>query len=269
MMRRIKEGILLIYALMIMFCCALVYINNHEFYNKVKVVDDRQEIEQRTETSIPVKIEISNDKLGAYIMNEEVSMKDTLDSIKEITYAKNHSEAYEYDENQVSIKGTIYYLNGNKEEFLLSNRLKINNKEYIYNRSAINTLRNTLINHLYNPTNLAGMITRSKVIEVFDTNRKTTLNEEQKSMLKDELAKSNNVVDNNKLISLKSGSPPLYHINVYFNEKTNGKANSFDVAIIDVFNDYYVFQYLGDENGRQIYFTSSLNKLSFLEGKND
>jgi hypothetical protein len=55
----------------------------------------------------------------------------------------------------------------------------------------------------------------------------------------------------------------IAHIKVYIDEEDNNllKVKSYNVVNIDVYNDFFVVQYMGDENGRHVYMKGNLKDI--------
>lgn len=270
-MKRIKFKILFIYVLMLVICCTLVYRNTKILYNNLVIVDDRAELEKNLEIAIPLRIEINNERWGKVVINDETAMKDILDSVKSITAieSKSSKNINNINKSSLNICGVIHYLNGNNTQFIVSNALLFKNSIYGENTSEVDNLKNTLMEYLYTPNNLANLIDRSNSIELFNSKIKILLNQSQKERLKNAILKCNNVLSIDDVIKLNHIDTPNYHIRICINSSNaDGRTNSLDEVLIDVYDKYYVVQYLGDENGRQIYMEGNLN-INMLEVKNE
>ena len=86
---------------------------------------------------------------------------------------------------------------------------------------------------------------------------------EPKENIKNIINNSIKLENNKEIISLLKGKKEaLFHIKIYLENDTVtlSKVKCSNLVNIDVYdNDFFVVQYMGDENGRHIYFRGKLN----------
>ena len=259
--------IIAVYILIILFCTITAFLNHSNFYDEVVIIQDKQDVIKKMNMSIPIKIQISNEKLGNCVIENEDSIKNIWSSINQIT---NDSLSKENDISKVSevnIKGTVYYLNGTKDEFEVSNVLKVNHNIYYdnYKVPIISDLRNNLLIYFYSPENLSKFInSQNKIILVKDNKQNKKLSNEEKEKIRKTIEDSIKVEKNIEIMQLKSSKEKaLNHIKIYIDEENSNiiKVKSYNLLNIDVYNDFFVVQYMGDENGNHIYMKCNLNSV--------
>lgn len=263
----IKYKIIGAYITILFFCVVIARLNYSVLYNKVTVIQDKEEVIKKINMSIPVKIEIVNEKLGNYVLEDEESIKTIWNSINEITTDSSNEENYINRPAEVKIKGSVYYLNGMKDDFEISDVLKLNNHIYYdsYKLPVISSLRNNLLGYLYNPYNISQfMNSRNRVIVVNSNKVSKNLGNADKESIKDIINKSEKVKSDKEIMGLTTNKEEaLTHIKVYIDEENNDflKAKSHNVVNIDVYDNFFVVQYMGDENGRHVYMKGNLKDI--------
>lgn len=265
----IKFKVIGIYLFIILLCIIGTSINYNNLYNKVTIIDDKETTMKKINMSIPVKIEFYNDKLGSYTLQDDNSIKNIWSSINEITSDYTSKNNYiSKDTSSVNIKGSVYYLNGTKDDFEISNVFKLNNYVYYdnYKLPIISNLKSSLLNYLYSPFNLGKFISdRSKVIFIDSNNNKIKLGNSDKEYIKNIVEKSTKIEDDRQVMALTGENQNIVaHIKVYVDQEDNDllKVKSYNVMTIDVYDkNFFVAQYMGDENGRHIYMKGNLKDI--------
>lgn len=262
----LRVKIIGIYAVMLLICVIIINLNYSLLYNKVTIINDKDEVVKKINMSIPVKIEISNERWGEYVFEDENSIQKIWNSINEITKDSSIDENGGTEVNNIKINGNIYYLNGMKDNFEISNKLSLNNNTYNdkYKIPLINSLKNKLLGYLYSTSNIVKIINSNNKITIIDSNKNIKeLNKSHKENIKNIINNSIKLENNKEIISLLKGKKEaLFHIKIYLENDTVtlSKVKCSNLVNIDVYdNDFFVVQYMGDENGRHIYFRGKLN----------
>ncbi|MFD3158661.1 DUF3919 family protein [Haloimpatiens sp. FM7330] len=267
-MKRIntKMKIILVYIVVILTAIIITWVNQNKLFDKVIIIDDKKEVIKKANMSIPIKIKFYNRKWGNCILEDQNSINNVWSYIQQITKdASNKGRHKASYDSPVSINGTVYYLNGMKDEFEVSDVLKINDHIYgdRYNFPMINNLRSHLLNYLYSPNNLSNFINnRNKVILVKNENVKRKLGNFDKERIKQIISKAEKIEDDKSILKLTRSQNNLSaYIKVYMDMENDNyiKVKSYNVINIDVYDGFFVVQYLGDENGRHIYMKGDLS----------
>lgn len=261
----LRVKIIGIYAIMLLICVIIINLNYSLLYDKVTIINDKDEVVKKINMSIPVKIEISNERWGEYIFEDENSIQKIWNSINEITKDSSIDENDDAEVSDIKINGNIYYLNGMKDNFEISNKLSLNNNTYNdkYKIPLINSLKNKLLGYLYSTSNIVKIINSNNKITIIDSNKNIKeLNKSHKENIKNIINNSIKLENNKDIISLlKNKKEALFHIKIYLENDTvtPSKVKCSNLVNIDVYdNDFFVVQYMGDENGRHIYFRGKL-----------
>lgn len=159
-----------IYIVMLLICIIIINLNYSFLYNKVIIINDKDEVVKKINMSIPIKVEISNERWGEYFFEDETSIQQIWNSINEITKDSSVDDNYDSEVSDIKINGTIYYLNGTKDNFEISNKLSLNNNTYNdkYKIPLINSLKNKLLGYLYSTSNIVKIINSNNEIIIID-----------------------------------------------------------------------------------------------------
>ena len=260
-----KYKIIGIYATLLVICFVLISINYMSIYDKVTIIKDRDEAVKKINMSIPIKIEIYNERWGEYYFEDENSIQKIWNLINEITKDSSTEENSLDEIDDMGISGTIYYLNGKKDTFQIGNKLTINNCTYYdsYRMPITSNLKNELFMYFYSSSNLGKIITsNNSMIFTNADNKLKVLDQSDKERVKDIIDNSVRIENNKEIISrITAGEKASYHIKIYIGSEQDSliAVKSSDVINIDVYdNDFFIAQYMGDENGRHIYFKGKL-----------
>lgn len=267
-MKRInlRVRIIGIYTVILLICIIITNLNYKYLYDNVTIINDKDEVVKKINMSIPIKIEISNERWGECVFEDENSIQKIWNSINEITNDSTGEENYITEASDIRINGTVYYLNGMKDNFEISSTLGLNNHIYndIYKIPLINSLKNELLGYLYSTSNIVKIMNcNNRMIMVNSNNKIKELDSSDKEIIKNIINNSIKLENNKEIITLVTDKKEvLSHIKIYLNneEDTLLKVKCCNVVNIDVYdNDFFVVQYMGDENGRHIYFRGKLN----------
>ncbi|AOR23158.1 DUF3919 family protein [Clostridium taeniosporum] len=272
----LKAKIIGIYTTIIIICIIMTSLNYRLLYNRVQIISDKDDVVNKINMSIPIKIEISNEKWGDYVFEDESSIQMIWNSISDIMNDFSEEENYITEGSNISIDANVYYLNGMKDKFKISDVLILNNHMYHDNNKLplINRLKNDLLGYLYSTSNIANLInTRNRIVISDSNNYVKELNELDKESLKKIIINSTKLHSDDGIKALKKqNKKALSHIKIYIYDKDDTfiKVKSCNVVNIDVYdNGIFVVQYMGDENGQHTYFKGHLKDIcENILGKN-
>ncbi|BDU90787.1 DUF3919 family protein [Clostridium perfringens] len=165
-------------------------------------------------------------------------------------------------ENTLFISGEIHYLNGDKTPFEISNILKLDGESYSNNSSLINMLRNNLKDAFYTVNNLESILSSpDNLITYKEDGTMKNLSKDSKSLLLEDFKSLRLMNDNKDFLKTDLSEIPKHHLTLYRYAKEGDI--SINTFYIDVYKDYVIIQYLGDENGKNIYLKGNLNEEIF------
>lgn len=263
--RYVKIGSLYVIVLIIIICLSVMQFNKYN--NRVGIIDDREKVINYVSSYIPVKIQFSNKKWGSSQIDDSKTIRNIwsfINSLPKNTYMDNKNTLEYTDEG---IIGTIYYLDGKKDDFYIGNFIKINNYIYgdINSKSEAVSLRNKFNEELYTSSNIASFINERNKVEIIDDNGNSKkLGNEDKINLKKLLQNSSKIMETNVLTKyIESKGKTCYHIKVYVDQENNegviSKEKATNIINIDVYgNDYYVVTDLENESGNLIHMIGDL-----------
>lgn len=264
----IKTVLISLYSLMLVVCVIILYNNYHHLYDQVTVVEDQPAVARRSQLSIPIKIEIHNEKWGSYVFENEEGIQKIWKAINEITLGPaDMAPSYPLKED-VKISGQIHYINGGSDFFEIGSRLILNDQTYDdnYKMPLIDNLKNELLSYLYSQQRLADIMETAVSVKIrMGTGRQElVLLDDSRQNLKRILLTAVKVENNRDVINLlKNKGDALGHIRIYLHNTTSAeRLKAADLVNIDVYEaGFFVVQYMGDENGRHMYFRGPLDSL--------
>ncbi|MCY6369292.1 DUF3919 family protein [Clostridium ganghwense] len=233
----------------------LVLENHEKSYNHLFVIDDREEVIERNENLVPIKLEFYSEIWGKGTVSDSKIIQNIWYIIKIIQENQKvdiYSESV-YENKSNEIEGNISYLNGKKDSFFLGNELRINNFSYgdYYSKPYIDKLRSYLEEILFSPQNLSELINgRNKVVVVNNNEVIKKCGDKDKNKLKNKIAKFTPIHSTKELQeAIKNKGKLQYHIKIYVDI---GKG--YNIINIDVYeNEYIVVQDFGRDVIKAIY----------------
>ncbi|WP_231279620.1 DUF3919 family protein [Clostridium botulinum] len=257
-----KKNIFLLYILMFFICLSSLVYYKKIIYNKIQVITDFNDNEKTLDNRIPTKIILSNSKLGSTEINDKFLLNDILKYIRNISNSNTTMNTIPTSDNVISISGKISYMNGETDTFKVNNHLTINNIHYYSNSYLTNTLRNMLVDSLYHFNNLINIISKSNNQIIFSNDRiKTILDCKNKYRLIESLKKLKIMSDNKDFLETNLNEKPKFHLRIYIDKNIENTAEN--IILLDSYEHYIIIQYLGDENGKNIYIKGDLNEKDF------
>ncbi|MDQ0149409.1 DUF3919 family protein [Eubacterium multiforme] len=261
-MKKNLKNIIVLYFLFVIACLIFYFYSTRIVYNNLKVIDNFESTKKSFTIKVPSKILIHNKYLGDVKIDNNLVMNDILKYFSNITSSNSKNNNPIKNDNVVTLSGKIYYSNGNTENFTVNNALTLENKTYYNDSYYINTLRNTLFNCLYNYSHIINIINnpKSKITCIKD-NKSHTLNKNEKINLLSSLKGFKTMEDNKDFLNINLNENPRFVFNIFIDGHNNSIANNTIYLI--VYKNYLVLQYLGDENGKNIYIKGDLNENCF------
>ncbi|MDU7964827.1 MAG: DUF3919 family protein [Clostridium perfringens] len=235
------KNTLAIYLFFIVIILATYIYYSSNIYDSLTVVKSSQENKGDLNIKIPDKIILSNPYLGTTVISKENALP---------------------LENTLFISGEIHYLNGDKTPFEISNILKLDGESYSNNSSLINMLRNNLKDAFYTVNNLESILSSpDNLITYKENGTMKKLSKDSKSLLLEDFKSLRLMNDNKDFLKTDLSEIPKHHLTLYRYAKEGDISNN--TFYIDVYKDYVIIQYLGDENGKNIYLKGNLNEEIF------
>jgi len=264
----IKLVLISIYTLMLVVCTIILYNNYHHLYDQVTIVEDQEAVARRSQLSIPIKIEIYNEKWGSYVFENEEAIQKIWKAMNEITMGPTDTEPSYPLKEDVKISGHINYINGSSDFFEIGSWLVLNDQTYDdnYKMPLIDNLKNELLSYLYSQQRIADIMETavSVTLRAGGVRQEIALSDNDRQKLKRILLDSIKIETNREVINLlKNKGNALGHIRIYLQDAASiSRQKAADLVNIDVYEDaFFVVQYMGDENGRHMYFRGPLDQL--------
>ncbi|AYF53595.1 DUF3919 family protein [Clostridium botulinum C] len=258
----IKKNIFLLYILMFFICLSSFIYYKKVIYNKIQIITDSNDNEKTLDNRIPTKMVLYNTKLGSTEINDKFLLNDILKYIRNISNSNTTINTIPTTDNVISISGKIYYMNGETDTFKVNSHLIINNIHFYNNSYLINTLRNMLVDSLYHFNNLINIISKNTNEIVFSNDHiKTILDFKSKCKLIESLKKLKIMSDNKDFLRTNLNEKPKFHLRIYIDKNMENTAEN--IILLDSYENYIIIQYLGDENGKNIYIKGDLNEKMF------
>ncbi|MGG5460263.1 DUF3919 family protein [Clostridium sp. B9] len=261
MIKNFKNTLIIYLFFVVLIFIAYMHYSK-SLYNNLTVIKSPQENKVELNIKIPDKITLTNKYLGTTSILNKSELNELLHYFNKISSDHNTKDNSLPLENTFSISGEIYYLNGEKTSFEISNNLKINDKSYSNDSYLINILRNNLKDAFYTVNNLTSLLASSdSLIKFRQDGELKILSPESKTLLIESFKKLRIMKDNKDFLKTDLSEPPKNHLVMYRYADLGGISNN--TFYIDVYDDYVIIQYLGDENGKNIYLKGDLNEEIF------
>lgn len=253
-----------IYLSMLAIIFIMFRLNAGFSFGKVIRIDDREEALKKINMSIPVKIEIFNMRWGRQVITEENTINQIWDDMNIVTRTVA-PEKNKYPDAP-AVTGTIFYLNGKQESFAVGQQLFLAGKLYssTYQAPLIRSLKNNLLGFLYTAPNIAKTINTCTAAKISSGEAKTVLlRKNQRLSLATIVQKAERVEKQADIVHLlMQKGQPLYRLYLYFTPPLpNGGRLSDSVAVLDIYQNFFVLQYMGDNSGDHTFFRGRLSAL--------
>ncbi len=212
--------------------------------NELVVIADNQKVFKLIAKNTPVKVEIINERWGKAVIEEPEILFDIWNLL-------NESKTYpsKYLPNQDRLSGNIYFDDGSKQYFSISDRFQLG--DYIIENNVgeefdVKKLYRILQYTLATKKNLMKMVESATNVYLYrakdffdpDSDRMLKIIDDDKQELLSCIAGSNKVNDDAKLNSLllEYGLQPACHIALAFEEKDEVKLIVISILSPDYFN---------------------------------
>ncbi|MEG1004242.1 MAG: DUF3919 family protein [Romboutsia sp.] len=229
-------------------------------YDKLTIVESKEDAIESLNTAIPKEIVIYTDFYTQTVITSKLEIDDILECIN--TIKKTSSEVdgiIESDKSSYTVKGKILY-NNKIDNFTLSNKLNFNS--HVYNTSSylINSLHRKLFNYFNTHEHLIDILRNDNSDVVYlNKDNDVYLNKKQQNELANKLSKLKIMNDEMKLYKTKIDDKKMYTLKIRINKKFKNKTNN--LIFLDVYKEYSVIQFLADDNGKKIYMEGSINEI--------
>ena len=260
----IRWLLLSIYGLLLLTCAGILYYNYHHLYNQVTVLEDREEIIRQSQLSIPVRITVSNDIWGSHVFENEEVLQKIWKAIHDIISGPGETAPSYPLKDDVKIQGRIEYLSGAVDEFEISSRFILNGQVYDdnYKMPLIDNLKNDLLWYLYSQQQIASLVEQASEVKVYTKQLPSgrALLPTERKLLEEQIGKARKLESNREITALlKKKGEASAHLRIYLQAEPSGKIRAAQMINIDTYpDDFFVIQYMGDENGRHLYFQGNL-----------
>jgi hypothetical protein len=253
-------GIILVVALLF-----LAYINFGGFdfrLNEIVIVDDSAEVFKLIEKNTPLRLEINDERWGQAVLEDPQVLFAIWEVIREA-----QSYPSRYIPNQDRIDGFIYFRDGSKEYFSISDRFQLG-EYFLENKGEdfnIAKLYRILRHTLETKKNLLAMVENADEIYLFraedffdpDSDNTRPVTDEAKQELLACLAVAEKVEESEELnqLLLETGVQPLFHLTLSIKD-SEGKQAPIVLSVLSP--NYFTLMDMGFLNRNVIYFEGYL-----------
>ncbi|MEH6889041.1 DUF3919 family protein [Bacillus sp. JJ864] len=257
-MKRLSFQVLLFVCCMMCFVL-LFYFIEEQLYNRVTIVDDKQAVLKGANESVPTEVRVKHEKWGEVVVTDEVRLHAIISFFDRIRMEKNHADA-----GEKVFTGEITYLNGHKRTFAVGDLFQYEADVYgkIGTDPMISALQTYLLSLYYTPERISDFFANAKevVVRQGDGVRAADLDP-----ILTRVRQAKQITDYAEIQNLLYAQKnPIAYITAYQNGKQI-KNRREDILTISVYSDYFIVQYLGDNNGNVMYMKGSLAALFVKE----
>lgn len=230
--------------------------------NELVVISDSQKVFELIAKNTPVRVEIINERWGKAVIEDPEILFDIWNLL-------NESKTYpsKYLPNQDRLSGNIYFYDGSKEYFSISDRFQVGDYLIENNEGGeldVKKLYRILQYTLATKKNLMKMIESAADIYLYwakdyfdpESDRMLKIKGDDKRELLSYIAHSNKVNNHTRLntLLLESGLQPICHIALSLKEK-----EEVNLVIISILSpDYFNVMDMGFINRNVVYFEGNL-----------
>ena len=252
-----------------MFCSVLSFVlyNYTELYGTVTVIEKQENILRQKSYSIPVRIELESQKLGTYTVLEEASIQRIWQSVHEIAGNSDMMPEVTDETDVPRLKGTIVYLNGTQETFQIGREFRFNRQvcDDVHQQPMMHSLENELLAQLYSRERVAQLIQSAPNVRLYRDFGVAgyALNAAERARLQQAMLAAESIQGQQRQVTLLTqANNPSVHVRIELTPAARPEEMAAeDIINLDLYeNGCLAVQYLGDANGRQIYFKSDIMK---------
>lgn len=263
------------FTMFVYVCCFVlvmlfIFFNVRVYSDKLVLINDKDELMKRLEQSIPIKIQVSNDKWGELLINDSKEILNIYKYIKDGYSIKNanvNSNVFFEDDNvNDKVDITISYINGKKSNWSIGNMLKIDGCSYgcVNNNPDIVCLKNKLLDKMYSVDNLCKFINENnKVVIVSKDKKEIKLGSKDKQALKKFIGTCSEIKKPSNLKKyIENKGEVLYQIRIYSDKeglKDIKTSNAINVIVYE--NAYSVVVDLCNIKGNLIYISGNISHI--------
>ncbi len=229
--------------------------------NEIVIVDDRDEVFRLIEKNTPVRIEIANKRWGRAVLEKPEILFEIWKVIQE---AKSYPDRYL--PNQDRIEGYIYFRDGSREYFSISDRFQLGEYFLECKEEDLNIakLHRVFRHTLETKKNLLTMVEKAEEIflfraeDFFDPNseKMIKITGNAKEELLTYLSLAEKVEESSDLTALLlEGVEPLFHLTFYVKDNEE-KETPIVLSVLSP--DYFTLMDTGFLNRNVIYFKGFL-----------
>jgi len=257
--------ILTIYAVMLCSGLGAIFYSNAHLYGSAVIIEKKEDTLRQTSLSIPMRIDIQSEKLGYYTVSDEASIQKIWQGMRAITAGSVPTVMADAGADDVRLSGTIYYLNSTQKTFRIGRYFQLNDQLYsdFYKQPLINSLKSDLLQQLYSCDRIAGILLTAPAVRLYGLAGSPgyLLNAaERDNLCKALLAATDLQGQRNQLQLITQQDRPAAHIHIELQKALSpDEMPAANLINIDFYeNGCFALQYLGDSNGRHIYFTKNI-----------
>lgn len=270
--RNFRRWIGAVYLLLICSVLGLVLYNYTELYGTVSVIEKREDTLRQKSYSIPVRVALQSRKLGSYTVLEEASIQKIWQSVHAITGAAGAAPAALYEAEEPRLSGTIYYLNGVQETFQIGRHFQWNQQVYYDadKRPLVHSLENDLLQLLYSRERVAELLLTAPQVRLYRDFGVPgyALSPTERQRLQQAVQAAESIQGQQRQVTLLTqANNPSVHVRIELTPAVRPEEMAAeDIINLDPYeNGCIAVQYLGDANGRQIYFKADIMKALPME----
>ncbi|MBZ6485122.1 DUF3919 family protein [Priestia aryabhattai] len=231
---------------------------NYYFFNDIKVLNDKKEVLQKANDSLPVQAVITHQNWGTVQINDEVRLYAITSLLSKLEHKKKAVSMLNDESDFFSC--TITYLNGTKKRYFLSETLIRNESRYdeSYPKSTIISFYTYLLSLFYTPEKIATFASRATEITLKSSEGTQKLTLKQKGAFLHTLQVATELTNQQRLSNSHQSLKQTIGFVTIFQGEPQTIRKSEGIIHITVLKNYFVVRYLGDPNGKAIYFTGDL-----------
>lgn len=261
-----RFGILAIYGLLLCSSLGAIVYSNAHLYDSVVIIEKKEDTLRQANLSIPMRIDIQSETLGHYTISDEASIQKIWQTMRDITANPIPDMIKNAGRDNIRLSGTISYLNGSQDTFLLGRYLQLNGQIYsdFYKQPLINSLESDLLQQLYSCERIAALLPTAPTVQLYSgaagSGGHALALAERKKLGMALLAATDLQGQKNQFQLTTQQNLPAAHIRIELQTASRpDEMPAANLINIDLYeNDCFAVQYLGDSNGRHLYFTKNL-----------